>query len=165
MTPLIRILNLHSKSFSHLRLGGLKVRARKMRKVAITLGLIASLLIGGYLIGFVGIHYPKVIENQRLLNPQTVVTIEGDRIELQDGRVFEMIDDYAGDDWPISETAIHQQIDLEPDFGDEGFILCGNRDGWICGTPWAKPIVIPIIGDPVYRNRREPVALAREITP
>jgi hypothetical protein len=136
-----------------------------MKKAAITLGLIAGFLAIGYLIGFVGIRYPRVIENQPLLDPKPVAKIDGARIELQDGRIFEVLDDFAGDEWPISDAGVHRLVDIEPDFGDDGFIIYGNRAGWICGTPWAKPIVIPIIGDDVYRNRREMIALAREITP
>lgn len=136
-----------------------------MKKAAITLGMIAGLLLIGYSIGFVGVRYPRIIENQPLLNPQQVAKISGSRIELQDGRIFEVLEDFAGEKWPISDVGIHRQIDIEPDFGDDGFILYGNRDGWVCGTPWAKPIVIPIFGDDVYRNRREMIALAREIRP
>ena len=136
-----------------------------MKKAAITLGLIAGLLVTGYLVGFVGIRYPRVIENQPLLDPQPVARIDGDRIELQDGRIFQVLDDVARDEWPVSDADIHRLVDIEPDFGDDGFILYGNRHGWICGTPWAYPIVIPIIGDDVYRNRREMIALVREITP
>ncbi len=136
----------------------------KMRNAAITLGFFAGLLFIGWLCGSVGIHYPRVIENQPLLDPQPVGKIEGQRVELQDGRVFEILNDFAGDDWPVSDAAIHRQIDIERDPGEDGFVLYVNRDGFVCGTPWARPFVIPIIGDPVYRNRREPIALAREIT-
>lgn len=135
-----------------------------MKKAAITLGLVASLLLVGYPIGLVGFRYPRIIENQPLRDPQPIAEIRGNRIELRNGRVFEVIDDYAGEEWPISDAAIHRQIDIESDFGDDGFILYGNRVGWICGTPWPQLIKIPIFRDDVYRNRREPIALAREIT-
>ena len=39
--------------------------------------------------------------------------------------------------------------------------ISARQDGWVCGTPWAQPIVIPIFPVVVYRNRRELVALGR----
>jgi hypothetical protein len=135
-----------------------------MKKAAKTLGLIAILLVIGYTLGLVGIRSPRIIENQPLQNPQLVAQITGNRIELQDGRIFEIIEEIAGEEWPVSDAVIHRQIDLERDFGDDGYILYGNRADWICGTPWPQLIKIPIFRDDVYRNRREPIALAREIT-
>ena len=41
----------------------------------------------------------------------------------------------------------------------------GRTDGWICGTPWAQPIRIPVFRDTVYRNRKVLLAVGQIETP
>ena len=120
--------------------------------------LTVLLLLGGSLTGVVGFHYPSITQNEPLKNPQKVLSIHGAEIVLQNGRVVRIDDaDISQISNKLSQAAF--EIDLEG--GDHGGAvgIYGRQNGWVCGTPWAKPIRIPLIRDRVYKNRRQLIAL------
>lgn len=117
----------------------------------------------GFLTGLVGIHYPRIIENQSLLHPVAVVQVEGARITLADGRMFELETAFPGRDRTKS-WSVGSRVEIEDDGSGEVMIF-GNSPRMICGTPWAKPIRIPLIPVDLDRNRREIVAFANQVKP
>lgn len=119
--------------------------------------VILGLLVLGVLTGVVGIHYPRVIENQPLVNPIEISKVEGSVVTLADGRILEFEGDAPKGSWE-NFFASGRKIDIEENGADE-VMVWANKPGWICGTPWATPIRIPLIADDVYRNRREVVGL------
>jgi hypothetical protein len=112
------------------------------------------------LFSFVGFHYPKVIEDEPLVNPVKIIKIDGSTLYLADGRTL-ILEDGFDDDWKsiFSQSDFYIDIDAFSDHGDA--VIYARQDGWICGTPWARPIRIPIIPDIVFKNRREPVAFGK----
>lgn len=129
-----------------------------MKKAAIILLVLIGLTIVGVLTGLVGIRYPRVIENQPLNDPIAISEVDGSTVTLADGRILELEwpDDDGSDGGLISPGAM---IDIEESAYGE-VIIWGVKPGWVCGTPWARPLRIPLIADDVYKNRREMIALA-----
>jgi hypothetical protein len=127
-------------------------------KVAIALlTLFALVLVEGARLRLVGFHYPVVVQNQPLLHPIKVSLFQGTNLLLQDGDVIALDVAEASD---ISNTLSQSafEVDIEGDRSGRAAIY-GRRNGWICGTPWAQPIRIPLIRDIVYKNRRELIAV------
>jgi hypothetical protein len=113
--------------------------------------------------GLVGFHYPTVIQDEPLRDPQKIARVEGTNLFLQNGSVIAI-------DW-IKATEISNElrqssfeVDLEGAKGEPVAIIA-RQDGWICGTPWAQPIRIPLIRDTVYKNRRELIAMGEYVQP
>lgn len=129
-----------------------------MKTSLVTLVAIFGLVGFGIVTGFVGIHYPRVIENQPLRNPIAVAKVEGSRITLFDGRILELEDAAPTGSWE-EFFSTGSKIEIEENGPDE-VTIWGNKPGWICGTPWARPLRIPLIEDRVYRNRREILCFA-----
>ena len=136
-------------------------RMTKTRVTLIAVILVVALFVIACVIGLIGFHYPHVIEDEPLKFPIKVVQIEGHDLVLEDGRRM-ALDDWTEDRGTISEVLAQSdfQIDVEPLVG-ETYAVWARQDGWICGTPWAQPIRIPIFKDTVYCNRRQPVGIAR----
>jgi hypothetical protein len=127
-------------------------------KYFLTFLVIAVLLaVGGASIGVVGFRYPKVIQNEPLKHPQKVVRVEGTDLVLQNGRTVRVEGiDHSEITNKLAQAAF--EVDLEG--GDEGAVsIWARQSGWICGTPWAQPIRLPLIPDRVYRNRKQLIAL------
>lgn len=135
-----------------------------MRFFLALLILTALILLGGLLTGVVGFHYAGIIQNEPLKNPQKVLSIRGDEIVLQGGSVIRIDDaDISQISNKLSQAAF--EVDLEG--GDHGNAvgIYGRQNGWVCGTPWAKPIRIPLIRDRVYKNRRQLITLGWYVEP
>ena len=128
-----------------------------MKSLAAILIIAAVFILCAANFGIVGFHYPMVIQDEPLRNPQKVVRMEGTNIFLQNGAVIEIESSDAAE---ISNK-LHQSafnIDIEGTKG-EPLAIFARQDGWICGTPWVQPIRIPLIRDNVYKNRRKLIAI------
>jgi hypothetical protein len=127
-----------------------------MRVAIFSLAVVALLVIAAVGTGLVGFHYPKVVVDEPLQNPQKVTRIDGTNIFLQDGRVIAI---GSADSLEISNRLSQSsfQIDLERTKGETA-VIWARQNGWICGTSWAQPIRIPVIRDTVYKNRRQLIA-------
>ena len=132
-----------------------------MKKAIIALSVVLLLTVCAFvcasMIGVVGFHYPRVIPNEPLRQPQKVISVQGTNLFLESGTII-AIDTLEASD--ISNK-LHQsgfEIDVEDSSGGPVAIYA-RQDGWVCGTPWAQPIRIPLIPDTTYRNRRELIAL------
>ncbi|MES2923598.1 MAG: hypothetical protein V4819_18730 [Verrucomicrobiota bacterium] len=125
--------------------------------------IVLAVIATGIFTGFIGIRYPRVVENQPLRSPVRVVAVDGSRITLGDGVVVELDDSPMKGTWSSTMSDTHHWIDVESSGGDEVLIF-GNRKGWICGTPWAQPIRIPLIPVDVYRNRREVIGFGTRLS-
>ena len=129
-----------------------------MKNSAAILLLICVVLGLGAFMGLIGFHYPRVIENQPLSNPIAISNVEGLAVSLTDGRILELESyDYNGSENHL--LAKGTMIEIE-EISDGEVVIWGNKPGWICGTPWAQPIRIPLLADDVYRNRREMLSFA-----
>lgn len=109
--------------------------------------------------GIVGLRYPRAIENDPLLSPLRVASIQGNSLVLEDGRVLEVVDVRH----PLDEMIANSdyQIDLESHSEVDLVFICVKSRSWICGTPWACVINIPLIPDDVPINRREMAGYGR----
>jgi hypothetical protein len=111
--------------------------------------------------GIVGFRYPDVIDDQPLKDPIRVLSVEGSRLHLADSRTFQCQN--------MSEKALKDAI-TQSDFTidievfESTAVVYARPDGWVCGTPWAQPIQIPIFADKVYRNRRVPIAVGEFVS-
>jgi len=124
---------------------------------------VAVALILGIVTGFIGISYPVRVDNTALSSPIKVEQITGHQIELVDGRVITLSDAYTDQEWENRIAYSKNLVDLEGDAEGPEVWLYGDRELFICGTPWAQPIRIPIIPNRIPRNHRQLIAVG-EIT-
>jgi hypothetical protein len=128
-----------------------------MRAALTCLAIFALLVVGGAWIGLVGFHYPQVIQNEPLRNPQVVVRLDGTNIVLKSGAVIR-VEDMSTQE--ISNKLSQSAFEIDVERGKYGTVgIIARQNGWVCGTPWAQPIRIPLIRDIVYKNRRELIAV------
>ena len=99
-------------------------------------------------------HYPRAIQNDPLLAPVAVRSVVGNTLHLADGRAIE-IDTTEPLDQLISRSDCRVDLEFE---GTEVLVYINHR-GWLCGTPWAALIEIPLIRDDVPINRRAPIGV------
>jgi hypothetical protein len=102
------------------------------------------------------------LKDEPLNNPQKVVYIEGTNVTLESGKSVG-INFFRDSDLSNVLAQSGFEIDLEPD--GKMVAVYARQDGWVCGTPWAQPIRIPLIEDTVYKNRRELVAVGVYLKP
>jgi len=135
-----------------------------MRVALYILAGVLVLLALGTAFGMVGFHYPKVIQNEPLQNPQKVTRIEGSNLILQSGAMVRIED---MDSFGMSNRLAQSQFEIELDGGSNGgpVTVWARQNGWICGTPWAQPIRIPVFLDTVYRNRKLIIATGNYVRP
>ncbi|WP_146534829.1 hypothetical protein [Rubripirellula reticaptiva] len=127
-----------------------------MKSIAWTVATALLVLIVASLVGVVGFHYPNVIENEPLNDPIKVLRVEGNHLHLADSRIIEIQN--ASDE---ALTKAIAESDFLVDVEGSGSLVTvhARQDGWVCGTPWAQPIRIPLFADTVYRNRRDLIAI------
>ena len=136
----------------------MKNKGRKLAAVSLCIISMVALSAG---FGIIGFHYPRVIQNEPLLHPRKVVRLEGTNIVLQDGLVIGI---ESMDSNEISNKLQQSNFYVDVDDGNDAYtVIYARQDSWVCGTPWAKPIVIPLIPDDVYKNRRQLVALGKRL--
>lgn len=114
-------------------------------------------------IGSVGFTYPRVVAREPLQHPVKIASIQGNAITLVDGRIFDLGPPPDQKAWPDVFSESDGMVDIDASGNDAA--IYANQKGWICGTPWAAPIRIPLVPETVYRDRRELVALAEQKTP
>lgn len=125
---------------------------RSRRNVTLVCGAAALLLVAPILYHATTFHYLEIVENDPLISPTRVVAVRGDIVELEDGRFYELLQgadrlaDFAADP--------DLYIDLEPPESAMPTVFVKRRQV-ICGTPWARPIRIPIIADRLPANTRD----------
>lgn len=110
--------------------------------------------------GLIGLHYPRAIDNDPLVSPVTVTLVAPNVLQLEDGRRLEVAFQDLGValDKAISDS--DGKIDME--VGNNGVVsVYLKRRSWVCGTPWARAINIPLIPDDVPLNRRQLVGTGR----
>ncbi len=128
-----------------------------MKIVATILIVVALLVVTASVIGLIGFHYPDVVQDEPLRNPQKVVRVEGTNIYLESGAIVAL----DGINTLEISNKLRQsafEIDVEGT-NKEPVAIWARQDGWVCGTPWAQPIRIPLIRDTTYKNRRELIAV------
>ena len=108
--------------------------------------------------GWIGIRYPEVVENEPLNAPVGIESISAGSLKLLDGRAYTLDPHWPDEGW-FKQCVPGTLVEIEEVGGGE-VTVWANRPGWICGTPWAEPIRIPLIRDVVYRNRREILTFA-----
>jgi hypothetical protein len=129
-------------------------------KVVIVIVCICGLLaLAAVRMRIIGLHYPNVVQNEPLQNPQKVLRIDGTNIFLQNGAIL-AID--SEDPLELSNKLVQSNFEIDIEGPKEELVaIFARQNGWICGTPWAQPICIPLIKDKVYKNRRARIAIAR----
>ena len=127
-------------------------------KAFVTILIAVAVIVLACVSGLVGFHYPHVIQNEPLHHPVAVVRVESNRLWLEDGRVLRLD---GADSSQISNKLSQSEFRVDIEKGADGFLgIYARQNSWVCGTPWAQPIRIPIIRDTVYENRRELIAIA-----
>jgi hypothetical protein len=112
--------------------------------------------------GIVGFHYPRAIDNDPLRSPVYVAHVDATRLVLEDGREFEFAN---GNHEPaVMSGQFGNRVDLELQ-PDGTYTVYRQRTGlFICGTPWARPINIPLVPDDIPLNARLPAGTVRPIS-
>jgi hypothetical protein len=118
--------------------------------------LLVALFFGTDGCGLVGLHYPRPLENDPLLSPVRVLSVQNNTLYLEDGRVLRV--DQMLQEGSLDELikASDNRVDVVPD-GSQTLVVFAKKRGWICGTPWARPLNLQLIPDDVPINHREPV--------
>ena len=139
----------------------------------------ALLLIGGTRIGVIGWHYPYVIEDEPLRNPQKVIRVDDFCIYMANGAVIRVAGGALDNSNMLSQSRFEADVipwandfisDERKFYKSLGLSLrprqpveiWARQDGKICRTPWAQPIRIPLIRDTVYKNRRQLVSVGEQ---
>lgn len=124
-------------------------------KIVTTIAVATLLLAAASVTGIVGFRYPHVLEDEPLRDSIKVFRIEGNEIHLADSRVVvvgtAVEDELRG---AVAESELFVDVEVDRAFAT----VYARQDGWVCGTPWAQPIRIPVFRDTVYRNRRQVIA-------
>ncbi len=131
----------------------------KILTIGSFLGFVFMLVLASIPGGIITFHYPEVIQDEPLVNPVHIAKIEKDRLFLKNGSVLRLRDEPPEDGWAAVFQQSALQIDVEY-LNETSAIIYARQDGWICGTPWAALIRIPLIPDLVYKNRRELITTA-----
>lgn len=108
--------------------------------------------------GVVGFTFPRVMENDPLRKPVRVTAVTSNSFTLADGRSFLVIYDQHYFSEVITNVGV--RVDLD-DMGQEEFMVHTAERGWICGTPWARMITIPLIPQSVPINHRRYAGLVQ----
>jgi hypothetical protein len=114
---------------------------------------LVSLFLATEFFGITTFRYPRAFENDPLIAPIGVAMLDGDEIRLTDGRVLRFID---APDLALIEQKLNagdHRVDIE-EYEAGRFIVYVKERGWICGTPWARLISIPLIPQDVPINHR-----------
>jgi hypothetical protein len=113
-------------------------------------------------LGIVRFDYPRAVENDPLKSPVQVEHVDGNRLTLADGRVFqvEVFDESLADLVKASED----RVDLEVIGDGRHADIFAKHRGWICGTPWVGIVNLPLIPVNVPINRRQLIGTA-ELVP
>jgi hypothetical protein len=112
------------------------------------LAIVAFVLDG---MGVLGFTFPRAIENDPLRKPLLVTSVTSNSFTLADGRSFLVI--YDQHNFFKAITNVGVRVDLD-EMGEEEFTVYTAERGWICGTPWARMITIPLIPQSVPINHR-----------
>lgn len=107
--------------------------------------------------GLIGFTYPRIIDTEPLLAPAVVVKVENTVVTLEDGTRIE-IQGLTSEEIKEVLRESHQRLDIKTSANLEERLIYANRNGWVCGTPWATPLTLPLVPQTVYKNRREFVA-------
>ncbi len=120
------------------------------------------LFVVGPIFGIIQFHYPRAVENDPLRSPIKVLSVSGNTLVLDDGRTFR-VEVY---DKPLDEIVreSHFRVDMESESDGSGTTIYAARRGWICGTPWAAMIQIPLFPDKVSINRREMIGTVHVVS-
>jgi len=130
----------------------------------VLLGLIV--LVAADQLQIVQFNYPRFVDNDPLLSPNTVRSISGTKLLLGDGRTLRM-DGYDGNlDQPIQDSDF--RVDMEPGFyfddrldrdSPRVLILVKHRRRY-CGRPFMGLIQMPLLPVDVPKYSREPIGFA-----
>jgi hypothetical protein len=133
-----------------------------MKTIAYAFVFLLAAFLAMLVLGNVGITYPNVVEKEPLKDPIKVQSISGNIIETSDGRVLDLgIQPEGGHSW--NDIFMQSGYMVEIKSARDGMVaIYANQKGWICGTPWARTMTIPLIPETVYRDRRELVAVCDE---
>jgi hypothetical protein len=124
--------------------------------------LLVALFFGTNGFGVVGLHYPRVVENDPLLAPVRVLSVQNNTLHLEDGRVLNVDQLLAEGSLAESIQASDNRVDVESN-GPKAVMVFIRTRGWICGTPWARPLNIRLIPDDIPINRRECIGFGTEV--
>jgi hypothetical protein len=119
--------------------------------------LLVALFFGTDGCGLVGLRYPRCLENDPLLSPVRVLSVQKNTLYLEDGRVLRV--DQMLHEGSLDELikASDNRVDVMRD-GSQKLAVFAKERGWICGTPWARSLInLDLIPDDVPINYRVPI--------
>lgn len=114
--------------------------------------------------GHISFRYLRAVNNDPLLAPVRVVSVQGDDLHLEDGRVIHV--HHAGQSLDQAVKACDNRIDVEPKRGTDELIVFGREWGMICRGPYSgKLLTIPLVADTVELKRRAIIGFGRLVQP
>ncbi len=126
--------------------------------------LLVAAILTANATGHISFRYLRAVNNDPLLAPVRVVSIDGDNLHLEDGRVIHVHD--AGQPLDQAVKACDNRIDVEPRLGTDELIVYGRQRGMICRGPYSgKLLNIPLIADEVRLNSRGIIGFGRQVQP
>jgi hypothetical protein len=127
--------------------------------------LLAPVIVGlffGTGFGLVGLHYPRVLENDPLEAPVRVLSVQGDILRLEDGRVLRVTNMWRESSLAEAVAESDNRVDLVQEEGVTGLVLFGKQRLHIHGNSSFHIINIRLIPHDVPGNSREPLGVAVE---
>jgi hypothetical protein len=126
--------------------------------------LLVAAILTANATGHISFHYLRAVNNDPLLAPVLVVSVQGDDLHLEDGRVIHVHD--AGQSLDQAMKASDNRIDVERKRGTDELIVYGRERGMICRGPYSgKLLTIPLIADTVELNRRAIIGFGTMVRP
>ena len=122
--------------------------------------LLVAAILTANATGHISFHYLRAVNNDPMLAPVRVVSVQGNDLHLEDGRVIHVHD--AGQSLDQAIKASENRIDIEPKRGTDELIVFGRERGMICRSPYSgKLLTIPLIAETVELNRRAIIGFGR----
>ncbi|MGC4015604.1 MAG: hypothetical protein QM755_13950 [Luteolibacter sp.] len=133
-----------------------------MKRYVIALILFSIAVDLLYFSGLIRITYPKIVNNPVLSHPIQVTAVSGDQITLVDGRVLKV--ESMGPELTKAMSESRNEVELQPSPYEPGeYQIYGRKRRFICGTPWAGLINIPIIPCKIDGNERTLIGFADDV--
>ena len=137
-----------------------------MKNGAISLMLVCIGLCVGVSTGLIGVHYPRLIENDPLMKSIEVLEVSGSLVTLTDGRIYQWTDPGTR---PTDDGFLFpgKRIDLE-EWGPGEVVFFGTRRISRIGGAWGgfvEPLQIPLIPYDLDRYHRKLLGFGRLYNP
>ena len=140
---------------------GVRQIIRMRRHLIVGFIALTIVVIVGIASGIVGISYPAFVDNTDLRSPVLVTQLNRNQMVLSDMRTVQL-PGYSDAELTKLLKQIETskyKVDIDGTGNHSEVWIYGDVQMKICGTPWAQPIMIPLIPNRIRKNQRILIAV------